>query len=395
MSDNFLTLKKSSLLVAILAGLSSTPAVADASGSFLSDSSTKFNLRYRLETVDQDGKDEEATASTLKARVTWQSGAVNNFKVNAELDHVLTLGADDYNDASGVDPKTEYPVVADPTGTDLNQLNVQYQKDGLTVTAGRQRVVVGNQRFVGGVAWRQNEQTYDGLRFSYKANDKLALDYAYVNRVNTIFGPDGGKKEIEGDFHLAHAFYTLSKGHKLSGFAHILDVDGASDSLDTYGIDYNGKFDGFSAHAAFATQSAGDADANYFALDATKALGKVKVTLGMERLGSDDGAYGFQTPLATKHKFQGFADKFLGTPGTGVDDYYVKVATNINGVKLAAFYHNFTAVEGDADYGSEIDLVASYKVHKTTTLVAKYAAYSADDHATDTNKFWFMANTKF
>jgi uncharacterized membrane protein len=262
------------------------------------------------------------------------------------------------------------------------------------VTVGRQRVVVGDQRFVGGVAWRQNEQTYDGVRANYQVNDSLTVDYAYVNKVNTIFGPDGDKAEIDGDFHLAHGFYKFDKNHSVTAFAHLLDFD-ASDEMNTYGVDYKGQFDGFSAHAAFATQSKGDFDANFFALDATKTLGKIKVTLGMERLGSDDGAYGFQTPLATKHKFQGFADKFLGTPSNGIDNYYVKLATAISGVKLAAFYHSFSAVEGSADYGSEIDLVASYKVHKTTTLVAKYANYSADDHASDTSKFWFMTNTKF
>lgn len=386
--------KPTLLTVALLSAGMTAPAVFADSGNFIKDSETKYNLRYRLEAVDQDGVDEEALASTLKARVTWASGMVNGFKLNAELDHVLALGADDYNDASGVDPKVEYPVVADPTGTDVNQLNVSYKKDRLLVTVGRQRVVVGDQRFVGGVAWRQNEQTYDGVRANYQVNDSLTVDYAYVNKVNTIFGPDGDKAEIDGDFHLAHGFYKFDKNHSVTAFAHLLDFD-ASDEMNTYGVDYKGQFDGFSAHAAFATQSKGDFDANFFALDATKTLGKIKVTLGMERLGSDDGAYGFQTPLATKHKFQGFADKFLGTPSNGIDNYYVKLATAISGVKLAAFYHSFSAVEGSADYGSEIDLVASYKVHKTTTLVAKYANYSADDHASDTSKFWFMTNTKF
>ncbi len=393
MTDKKLFKPTSIAVVLLSAGLFSPTLLAET-GSFIKDSKTNFNLRYRFETVDQDGIDESATASTLKARITWTSGVVNGFKVNAELDHVATIGADDYNDASGVNPKTEYPVVADPTGTDLNQLNVSYNTGNFTVTAGRQRIVVGDQRFVGGVAWRQNEQTYDGVRLNYKASDKFTFDYAYVSKVNTIFGPDGAKDEVDGDFHLAHGFYHFNDKHSMTAFVHLLDFD-TSEAIDTIGVDYNGNFDGFSIHSAFATQSKGDYDVNFLALDATKAFGKVKATLGMEHLGSDDGAYGFQTPLATKHKFQGFADKFLGTPGNGVRDYYGKLATAINGVKLAAVYHIFSAVEGDADYGNELDLVVSYKVHKTTTLLAKYAKYDADDYATDTSKFWFMVNTKF
>ncbi len=385
--------KPSLVALALLATGVSTSVTAEGSG-FFDGSKTNFNLRYRLETVDQDGFDKNAKASTLKTRITWKSGSVGGFQVNVEVDNVLELGPDDYNDASGVNPKTSYPVIADPEGTDLNQLNVSYKNQGLTLIAGRQRVVVGDQRFVGGVAWRQNEQTYDGIRANYKVSDKLSVDYAFVSKVNTIFGPDGNKDEIDGDFQLAHVFYNVSKAHKLTFFTHLLDFD-KSEAIDTYGVDYKGMFDGFSTHVAFAAQSKGDNDTTYFAIDATKPIGKAKVTLGWERLGSDDGAYGFQTPLATKHKFQGFADKFLATPKNGIDDYYVKVATKLGAVNLAAFYHNYSAVEGDAEYGSEINLVASYKIVDSTTLVGKYANYNADEHATDTTKFWLMLNTKF
>src|SRR3546814_16527613 len=39
-----------------------------------------------------------------------------------------------------------------------------------------------------------------------------------------------------------------------------------------------------------------------------------------EVLGSDAGVFAFQTPLATLHKFQGWADLFLTTPSAGVRD---------------------------------------------------------------------------
>jgi len=395
MSDNFPAMKNATILVALAIGCGAPQVNANEAQAFIKDSKTKFNFRYRLETVEQDGIDEDATASTLKARVTWQSGAFNNFKVNAELDHVMTLGADDYNDASGESTKTQYPVVADPTGTDLNQLNIAYSKDNLAVIAGRQRIILGNQRFVGGVGWRQNEQTYDGVRAQFKANKQLSFDYSYIVTINKIFGPDGPKKDSEGDFQLFNANYKLNDAHKLTGFAYLLDFDADSDSRDTYGVDYMGKFGGVATHASFATQTFGDFDASYFALDATMAMGKVKLTAGWEQLGSDDGNYGFTTPLATAHKFQGFADKFLGTPGNGVNDYYLKVAGKLGKAKLSATYHMLDSVEGSTDYGSELDLVASYKAHKTTTILAKYAAYSADEHASDTNKFWLMANMVF
>jgi hypothetical protein len=176
---------------------------------------------------------------------------------------------------------------------------------------------------------------------------------------------------------------------------YLLDVEGQDESQNTYGVDYQGKLSGLGVHASLAMQTYGDYTANYVAVNASKSFSKVNLTVGFEQLGSDNGDYGFSTPLATAHKFQGFADKFLGTPATGVNDVFVKVATKLNGIKLAGIYHSFSAAEGSETYGSELDLVASYKVHKSTTLVTKFASYSADSLATDTTKFWFMANTKF
>ena len=388
------SIKLVALAVAVATSGFSSSAFADAKG-FIKDGKADVNLRYRLETVDEEAKDKDAVASTLKGRLTLQSGVVNGFKVNAEIDTVLNVGADDYNDASGVDPKAQYPVVADPTGTDLNQLNVSYQKDQLKVVAGRQRIVLGNQRFVGGVAWRQNEQTYDGVRAQYQVNPRLSLDYSYVAQVNRIFGPDGPKAEAEGALQLFNGDFQIDEQHKVTAFAYLLDYDNATDALNTFGLDYVGNIADVKLHGSFAMQSMGDFDANYLAFDVTKSFGKVNATAGFEQLGSDEGNYAFATPLATAHKFQGFADKFLGTPATGVNDYFVKVATTVSGVKLAAAFHNFSAVEGDADYGTEIDFVASYKVHKSTVLVAKLAKYMADDHSSDTTKLWFMANIKF
>jgi len=80
-----------------------------------------------------------------------------------QVDNVSLVGNDNYN--STVNGKTDYSVVADPKGTDINQALLRYQNDsGTTLSAGRQLVNQLNQRFLGGVGWRQNEQTLDGYR---------------------------------------------------------------------------------------------------------------------------------------------------------------------------------------------------------------------------------------
>src|SRR5690554_8191928 len=67
--------------------------------------------------------------------------------------------------------------------------------------------------------------------------------------------------------------------------------------------------------------------------------------VGFESLGSDSGNYGFQTPLATKHAFNGWADKFGATPNDGLNDTYIKLATKVADVKLLAVYHDYSRSE--------------------------------------------------
>jgi len=100
--------------------------------------------------------------------------------------------------------------------------------------------------------------------------------------------------------------------------------------------------------------------------------------VGYDVLGSDDGVAGFRTPLATLHKFNGFADLFLGTPATGLEDFSVGVAGSIGRVKLVAAWHDFKSEEGSVDFGTEINLVATWPVTKRVTVQAKFADYNAD-----------------
>lgn len=351
------------------------------------ESTTKVNLRYRYEYVDQDGNDLTANANTLKTRISWTSGAVANTKAILEFDHVADFGKNRYNDK--LNGKAN-PVIADPVGTDLNQAALQYKNDMVTATAGRQRITLDDQRFVGGVAWRQNEQTYDAARVQVKPMDMLALDYSYVARVNTILG---GEKD--GQIHLVNAAVTPVKGQKVVVFDYAIDMDGATSDTNTLGLRYTGDFGVVKVAASYAQQAidndnGDDYSTSYMALDLSGKAGPVGLNIGREVLGSDDGKASFDTPLATKHKFQGFADKFLNIGTNGIEDTYVGANGKVAGVKLVAAYHDFKSVEGSIDYGSEVDVAVIYPVNKQLKVVGKLANYSAGDIATDTQKAWLQ-----
>ncbi len=391
-----LALLSASLLSAPLAFAEET-SVASGVKKALSESTVKLSFRARYEGVDQDGIDDNASALTLKSRITANTGSFKGLSAGVEVDNVTDI-IDNYNSTSN--GETDYPVVADPTGTDVNQLFLKYSTENFSATAGRQRILHNNQRFVGGVGWRQNEQTYDGYRFQVKPVKGFSADYSYVYNINRIFGPDGDKADLHGQFHLLNTGYKINKEHKINAYAYLLDFDtAATSSTDTYGVSYNGNFGPVMINAAYATQSdagdnAADFSADYYNFEVGTKVSTVTLLAGIESLGSDNGV-SFSTPLATLHKFQGFADKFLGTPAQGIEDIYFTAKTKINGIKLSATYHDLSSDVDGIDYGSEIDVAAAYAFNKNYSVLVKFASFDADDYASDTDKLWVQVAANF
>ena len=139
-------------------------------------------------------------------------------------------------------------------------------------------------------------------------------------------------------------------------------------------------------------------DAEYFNIAATWAL-KNGLSLGLawESLGGDQvvGGASFVTPLATLHLFQGWADKFLGTPDQGVNDFYVTVKYKLDQWNLTGVFHDFSAEAGSGDWGTEIDVSAARAISDRYGVLLKAAFYDADQFATDTNKFWVMFTARY
>ncbi len=400
-------MKKTTLALSILM-ICQTSAhaenLAEGIASAVKWGSASVTERYRYEYVDQEGLPEVSNASTLKSRLTWTSGTVAGFKGLIEVDNVTSIGNDSYN--STVNGKKSYPVVADPEATVLNQAALAYTAEKWNGMLGRQRIKHGTERFVGSVAWRQLEQTFDAAHLVYAPSASFNLDYAYSWRINTVFGPDNPNGQLDGDFHLLRADYFISGNHALAGFAYLLDYNNpTTNSSDTYGMEYTGTLlPWLKPHLIYAQQSdAGDApiayDANYYLAELTASWHGYYLNPGYEVLGSDDGKRGFATPLATLHKFQGFADKFLTTPKQGIRDSYLTVGGKKYKWEFAATWHEFKADEGDLDFGSELDLVASYPVTNYLTALAKYAHYDGKKEsaviATDTDKAWMMLTATF
>ena len=387
-----------SMAAPVFAGDSITSAFSESTAS------VDFNLRY--ESVDQDNALKNADAFTLRTRLTYKTGSFNGFSAVIEAeDSRNVLGMDDYNNGNGKNAGI-YSVIADPETTELDQAFVQYKTDALTVKVGRQVITYDGHRFVGHVGWRQDRQTFDAVSVAYAPSKELKLNYAYVTQRNRIFAE---AKDFDAKDHLFNASYSTSIG-TLTGYGYLLEVDNDTDnSLDTWGASFKGATAAgetkISYSAEYATQDSDNAtssfSADYLALEAGATFSGITATFGYESLGSDDGMYGFSTPLATLHKFNGWSDQFLGTPAVGLVDTYVSLGGKALGGKIVVAYHDFSADEASAtvdDLGTELNLLYAKKFDDNYSAGVKYAAYSAGDGGAgkvDTDKLWVWVNAKF
>jgi hypothetical protein len=369
-----------------------------------------IDIRTRFEDVEQDGIAEAAHAGTLRARLGFETRPILKTTLLAEGEFLWAFD-EDYN--STTNGKTQYPVVGDGDEPELNRLQLTNKSlPGTTITAGRQRINLDDQRFIGNSGWRQNEQTYDSVRIVNQSVDKLTIDVAYVEQVNRVLGKASPVGRFDGDNLLVNASYQLPVG-KLTAFAYRLDfniLDSAppaqrnaaiNDSSQTFGARFAGERAFGQVKLAYAASYASQDDygrnpisysTDYYLAELTASARGFSGGIGTEVLGGT-GTKGFATPLASLHKFQGWADKLTATPANGVSDQYLSAGYSLKklgpleALSAQAVYHRFDADRGPAHYGDETDLQVAAKWKKFSALL-KYADYHAGDLFTDTQKLW-------
>lgn len=364
----------------------------------IASGTVNLDMRLRHERVDVDNPAfDAADALTARTRLGYTTAAWHALAAFAEFEYTSAL-VDDYAPATA-----GHATVADPEISELNQYGLRY--DGvpsLNAVLGRSRLVLDNARWVGNVGWRQNEQTFDGAFLKYTGLPALTGQYAYLSNINTITATN-----VDVDAHLVNLAWTGLAQLKLTAYAYLLDYvtdtdTAATPDADTIGVRASGRIPLAASvallyAAEYARQDAQVAassfETDYRLAEFGLALAPATITLGWEVLGSDRGLYGLQTPLATKHAFQGWADLFLTTPAGGVEDLYAAVQGAVGRVKLVAAYHAFAADESTPsldDYGREIDVSAAMALAGKLSGQLKWARYSADDLGADTDKLWLQ-----
>jgi hypothetical protein len=364
-----------------------------------------LDMRLHSEHIDQANITLPADALTLRTRAGAQlAKGPLSLLFEGEATAVLV---DHYNDGFNGLPR---PVVGDPGNAELNRAQLRFAGKAFTLTAGRQRLELADQRWVGPAAWRQNEQTFDALRVQWTGLKRLTVDATYawsVRTVNGNKGTPGRPQSVDGNNLFAIVSYAAPVG-TLSGFAYLVDQDSAALSgyrlsSQTYGLRLTGSQPlgrgwklNYTASAARQSAYARNPNryiATYALAEASLSRKFLTATAGYEVLGADRGApfTSVQTPLASFFRFQGWATKFTTTPPDGVRDAYATLAANwkrnglVSGISLGATWHYLTSDRLTRRYGDELDLIASARI-RNTTLAARLAHYTARTFSADTDK---------
>lgn len=410
---------KHSVLAAVLMILATTPSVhAEIDGAIenalkFGQSDGKygqitFDLNYRYEYADTDNTPPEpAHGNTFRLRLGYLTPEISDTQAFVEYENLFAV-QNDYNSPVYGDPR--YHVIADPADRhELNQLWLTYKGFSNTeIKGGRQRIKIDDDRFIGNVGWRQMEQTFDAVMATNTSIQGVTVKAGYIGRVRNIFSLNDN---IEAPF--VNVNYKLGEFGNAVGYGYWLDYrDDAANfgkSRESYGVRFVGEpklSDDLTVHylAEYTYQQDYGKNAADFALDRYHIQGGVTV-LGitikgaMEQLDGDNGS-AFQTPLGTNHAFQGWADRFLVTPGTGLRDIYASAGTKLLGAKLMFVYHKFEDDTGNTDYADEYNVLIAKKFGKHFALLGKYAYYDGDDNApgafkNDTQKVWLQVNLSY
>ncbi|WP_435628402.1 alginate export family protein [Candidatus Ferrigenium straubiae] len=393
---------------------------ADTLTDALTGGKVSGNVQYRYEdvrnaSVPAAGKNTNvATANTVRLRLGYETATFNGFGAMVEAEHTTDLGNKKYYSQNPFNAAPQYATIQDPEVTEINQAYLSYSGIANTnVKWGRQRIKLDNDRFIGNVGWRQNEQTFDAFTLVNKSLPSTTITAGYITNANRIIGDGDGNLDA-GNAHMRSPIFNINyKGFsfaEIAAYYYQLDykpvgagVTTNASSANTFGIRLNGNTpmggNKLLYTVEFAEQQDGSNNPTNFKDTYTFLEAGVDVTnmavfkVGYEVLGTDLGATtkvgggatrrSFATPLATLHAFNGWADMFAAaTPSQGLKDAYISASTKLAGINLGAVYHSYeadktTAALSSKKLGDEWNLVATYGFNKNTTVGLKYADYKA------------------
>jgi len=385
------------LSAALGASVSINASERSVKGATEQSSFISYAVRVRSEFADIANND--GRALTIKFRVDGQYAFTDSLRLFGQVDHVESFLENKHSNGVLLGNKA---VIADPYGTEINQLNIQATVADTSVVLGRQAIFFGEERFIGQVSFRQNDQTYDGISLNHESTSGVSLNYAYINKVNRIFGDDAGTTLSQQDLrfttldglrpagqlgdhdvdgHLLNVEYRNWDYVDLSGFAYLVhNSDVPAFSNRTYGIELStqykaGNIKWLGSLTVAQQENISDNWLSYYQWELGAELKKTRLSVRKERFGSHNG-HAFQTPLATLHKFQGWADLFLSTPGQGLVDESLRLLWRKRPWVVDMRYHRFNSK--GLRLGSELNVDLIFEPDRNHEFKIRFADFTAE-----------------
>ena len=437
------------LAMSIGSGASANDEWADDIWEALTKGKPILNIRGRIEVADAEPLNRSA-AYTIRTRLGYGTKPYHGVRAYMDFENIAAASLTTYFIPTMLPNLGNKTPIADPPTTEVNQVFLEINRPdwlGTKIVGGRQRIVYDDSRFIGDVIWRQNQQTYDAAHIESSLGvDPLKVRYGYLGKVRRIFGGGGNNpslRDFNSNSHIVNASFDLAPQANLVAFAYLLDlslkqpsyvpppppnapntnssktfglrISGAHDLTEKLNLGYVGSYAYQSEFGPYRKLVNGipftSFDVHYYFVEASLGwAGLGRIGAAYEELGSDAGLERFQTPLATLHKFNGFADVFLnnGGPG-GLRDFYAFLAPKLPwGIKAKLIYHRFWSDSGGAVLGNEYDAVISKGFGKHFSLLFKGAYFVKGSGAQLTSagpppvyappttwRIWFDATIKF
>lgn len=277
----------------------------------------------------------------------------------------------------------------------------------LVARAGRQEILLGNQRYVSPLDWANTRRTFDGGRMTYTNSNWTVDGFWLAPLVRDRDDIDDANYDVA--FYGIYATTKAAKNGTLDYYWLALDNDVVGFRFDSLGSRYNGKIGSmlFEAEAAYQFgTNANDSDHNagFFTIGAGKAneCHKWKPTTwvyidwasGGDLQGAGNGHDHF-FPLA--HKYNGFMDLF-GRRNL-IDFNILNTLQLTKKVKFLTWFHAFWLendndtpynvnmsafapgiTPGDDELGQEIDFLMSIGITERSNLVLGYSHFWAGDY---------------
>jgi len=396
-------------VAACLVALTAPAQAADSFTDALIGGTASGDFRFRIKFSDTVGKRLNAYSVTLRSRLTYETADWNNFSALIEPEDVSIIGQDRYNTTTN--GKSQYPLVADAPGTEMNRAFIQYIPQAETkIRYGRQWLEFDHQRFVYKADWRQHSQTFDAFTVINTSVPDVKIHYGRVTHVNRLYGDESPYGNADINSHFLNITINKYKAAKTILFAYLNEYQnggypGPSDFLrftpershQTLGIDVGGPIP-LNDDWTLLYKVSGAVQSPYADSTITQSVHWYHLRLGFSYKGytallikeqfSNDNGYTFNVP---------FFPEFLNQKGINFD------GVNIEGLALQkkwgdklvvkGGFRQFTTYHSGKDLGEDTDLYIEYFLTKNYRVGTRLTLYNhvERDVYTDAKKasVWF------